>query len=591
MTNRARPKENSALSRRAFAKMATGIVACASASSLSSTTRPSKDANPLDVQFVDVTKQAGIAFTHDRAASDDKLLVEVMGPGCAWLDYNNDGFLDALFINSGRTPNFHPATIPQPKLFRNNGDGSFTDVSTMAGLKISDGFYIGAAVGDYNNDGFPDIYMTGYGRSLLFRNNSDGTFSDVTDAAGVANLGEWATAAGWFDFDHDGHLDLLVANYVRYDWEHDPYCGAKLPGSRTYCDPFHFKGSRLCLYRNNGDGTFSDWTQRSGLGAVLGKGLGLVLADFDGDGWDDILVANDGMQTFLFLNQKNGTFRDATFESGVGFGGDGEIESGMGIDAGDVMGKGNLDFYICHMDAQLNRLYRNDGNAEFTDVTTQSGLGRSNWLNTSFAVRIVDWDNDGNRDILVVNGSMLDNIALFHPESSFAERKTLYRNIGSGQFVDATSTQNSSFQIPFVGRGLAVGDYDNNGALDFLQSNNGGPGQLFQNRGAEQNHWIGFKLEGTRSNRDAVGARVSLRSDSFTSVDQIKGGMSYCSGQDLRLYFGLGNHLKVDSLEIRWPSGLKENFKDMPVDRIYKIKEGMGILPFQFPRIDRKKTL
>jgi enediyne biosynthesis protein E4 len=590
MTDRAHPKENR-LSRRAFAKMAAGVVACTSASSTSSMTVSSSDANPLDVQFVDVTKQSGILFTHERAASPDKLLVEVMGPGCAWLDYNNDGLLDALFINSGRTPNFHPFSIPQPKLFRNNGDGSFTDVSATAGLKISDGFFIGAAVGDYNNDGFPDIYMTGYGRSLLFRNNGDGTFSDVTDATGVANPGEWATAAGWFDFDHDGHLDLLVANYVHYDWEHDPYCGSKLPGSRTYCDPFHFKGSRLRLYRNNGNGTFSDWTERSGLATVWGKGLGLVLADFDGDGWDDILVANDGMQTFLFLNQKNGTFRDATFESGVGFGGNGEIESGMGIDAGDVTGKGNMDFYICHMDAQLNRLYRNDGKAEFADVTTQSGLGRSNWQNTSFAARIVDWDNDGNRDILVVNGSMLDNIALFHPESSFSERKTLYRNIGSGRFVDATSTQNGSFQVPFVGRGLAVGDYDNDGALDFLQSNNGGPGQLFQNRGGEKNHWIGLKLEGTRSNRDAVGARASLRSDSFTSVDQIKGGMSYCSAQDLRLYFGLGNRVKVDSLEICWPSGLREYFKDMSVDRIYVIKEGYGILPFQFPRISQTKRI
>lgn len=589
MTDQSRPPKDS-LSRRAFARLAIGSVASAAAMpSLRMDPIPSNE-NPLNVQFVDISKQAGISFAHERAASSDKLLVEVMGPGCAWLDYNNDGFLDALFINSGRTPKSHMPTMPQPKLFRNNGDGSFTDVSGSAGLKVEAGFFIGAAVGDYNNDGFPDIYMTGYGRSLLFHNNGDGTFSDVTDTAGVGNPDQWATAAGWFDFDHDGHLDLLVANYVRYDWEHDPYCGSKLPGSRTYCDPFRFKGSRLRLYHNNGDGTFSDLTERSGLATVLGKGLGLVLADFDGDGWDDILIANDGMQTFLFLNQRDGTFRDATFESGAGFGANGEIESGMGIDAGDVTGNGNMDFFICHMDAQLNRLYRNEGKAEFVDVTVPSGLGRSNWQNTSYAARIFDWDNDGNRDILVVNGSMLDNIALFHPESTFAERKTLYRNLGSGRFLDATATQNPSFQVPFVGRGLAVGDYDNDGALDFLQSNNGGPGQLFENRGAEKNHWIGLKLEGTRSNRDAVGARVLVRSESFTSVDQIKGGMSYCSGQDLRLYFGLAHRRKVDSLEIIWPSGLKESFRNLAADRIYMIREGAGILPFDFPSLRRHKV-
>ena len=515
-------------------------------------------ANPFNVRFVDVTAQSGITFVHERAASPEKLLVEIMGPGCAWLDYDQDGFLDALFINSGRTPNFSPAKMPQPALYRNNGDGTFTEITKDSGLYVQDGFYMGVAVGDFNNDSYPDIYMTGYNRSLLFRNNGNGTFTDITEKAGVANLGAWATAAGWFDFDHDGYLDLLVTNYVSYDWHHDPYCGRRDPGYRYYCDPFHFQGSHLRLFHNNGDGTFSDWTERAGLLGVIGKGLGVVLADFNGDGWDDILIANDGMQAFLFLNNGDGTFRDVTFESGAGVGGNGEVESGMGLDAGDVTGHGNMDLYICHMDAQLNRLYQNDGAGNFTDITFQSGLGRTNWDNTSYAVRIFDWDSDGNRDLLVVNGSMLDNIELYHPQSAFAERKTLYRNLGSGQFVDASATQGADFNMPYVGRGLAVGDYDNDGSLDFLQSNNGGPAQLFRNIGGNRNHWIGIKLIGSRSNRDAVGASVRISAGPLTSVDQVKGGMSYCSGQDLRLYFGLGAQKAVDHLEVRWPSGDKQ---------------------------------
>jgi enediyne biosynthesis protein E4 len=540
-------------------------------------------ANPWNVQFADVTEASGIRFVHERAASPEKLVVETMGPGCAWLDYNQDGFLDAFFVNSGRTPSFRPTVFPQPALYRNNGDGSFTDVTAQSGIKLTDGFYVGVAVADFDNDGYPDIYMTGYGKSLLFHNNGNGTFTDVTASAGVANEGCWATAAAWFDYDHDGHLDLLVTNYIHYDWNHDPYCGAQGPGYRVYCDPFHFHGTSMRLYHNNGDGTFTDRTEKAGLLNPDGKSLGVVIADFDGDGWDDILIANDGMRSFLYFNNRNGTFNDATYESGAAFGGNGEVESGMGIDAADATGQGRMDFFICHMDNQPNRFYANNGDGTFTDRTLSSGLGFTSISNTSYAARFVDWDNDGNRDLIVVNGSMLDNITLYHPGSAYAESKKLYRNVGKGQFVDATATQGASFLAPRVGRGLAVGDYDNDGAMDFLQSNNGEAAQLYRNSGNPQNHWLGIRLIGTRCNRDAVGAQVRLTGQGFSSFDQVRGGSSYCSSQDPRIYFGLGARTVTERLEIRWPGGSVEAFKDVAADRILTIREGDGILPYRFP--------
>ncbi|MGC2638349.1 MAG: CRTAC1 family protein [Acidobacteriaceae bacterium] len=544
----------------------------------------SAKANPWNVQFADVTAASGIKFVHERAASPEKLVVETMGPGCAWLDYNQDGFLDAFFVNSGRTPDFHPVTMPQPALYRNNGDGTFTDVTAQSGIRVADGFYMGVAVGDFDNDGFPDIYMTGYGRSLLFRNNGNGTFTDVTAVAGVENPGRWATAAAWFDYDHDGHLDLLVTNYIDYDWNHDPYCGAQKPGYRVYCDPFHFHGTSMRLYRNNGDGTFSDRTEKAGLLNPDGKSLGVVIADFDGDGWDDILIANDGMRSFLYCNNRDGTFRDATWGSGAAFGANGEVESGMGLDAADATGKGRMDFFICHMDNQPNRFYENNGDGTFTDRTMSCGLGFTGIHNTSYAARFVDWDNDGNRDLIVVNGSMLDNINLYHPASTYAESKMLYRNLGKAQFVDATDTQSETFSIPRVGRGLATGDYNNDGAVDFLESNNGQAAQLYRNSGSPGNHWIGLRLVGTRSNRDAVGAQVHLHAEEFSSFDQVRGGGGYCSSHDPRLFFGLGAHARVEKLEIRWPSGAVETLDNLAADRILTIREGAGVLPYRFPQ-------
>jgi enediyne biosynthesis protein E4 len=590
--------------------------------------RPSRDslsnANPYHVEFRDVTREAGIHFHHERAGSPSKLYVETMGAGVGWIDYNQDGYLDAFFVNSGYTPFFHPAQPPQPALYRNNGDGTFTDVTAASKIHTDGTIFFGVAVGDYDNDGYPDIYMTGYRHSVLLHNNGDGTFTDVTEKAGVGNDGNWGTAAGWFDYDRDGKLDLLVTNYVKYDVDHPVLCGDIRPGLRdvprvsSYCHPDNFPGTSMRLYHNNGDGTFTDVTEKAGLINTDGKSLAVVLADLNNDGWPDIFIANDTQRNFLYINKGDGTFRDATYASGAGFSEDGRPEAGMSADAADVMNNGLPYLFVSHLDFELNRLYRNNGDGTFTDATIASGIGQSDILNSAFGAKFFDFDNDGWRDLLVVNGHILDNIALFHPEVKYEEEKKLYRNTGNGNFVDASKTQGADFRAPRVGRGLAVGDYDNDGWLDFLVSNNGEDAQLFRNDGdnpnrivipSEQrergtplpsadasaphsagkagegkNHWLGVRLIGTKSNRDAIGARLKLVAGDFTSYDQSKGGMSYCSAQDPRIYFGLGAHDRIDSLEIRWPSGSTETFTNLPADQILTITEGAGVQLGKFPR-------
>jgi hypothetical protein len=484
---------------------------------------------------------------------------------------------------------FHPEKPPQPALYRNNGDGTFTDVTAKAGIHTDGDFYFGVAVADFDNDGYPDIYMTGYRRSVLYHNNRDGTFNDVTAVAGVANEGLWGTAAGWFDFDRDGRLDLLVTNYVQYDVDHPVSCGGNKPGYRAYCHPDSFSGSSPRLYHNNGNGTFSDVTKAAGLENRDGKSLAIVLADLNGDGWPDIFIANDTQRNFLYLNNRDGTFRDASYSSGAGFSEDGKAEAGMSADAADVRNNGLYDLFVSHLDFQMNRYYRNNGNATFTDATIISGIGHSNYLNSSFGARFFDFDNDGWRDLLVVNGHILDNIKLYHPNVSYAEEKRLYRNVGNGQFVDATSTQLPAFRVRRVGRGLAVGDYDNDGWQDFVVNNNGEAAQLFRNGGsdslrARDNHWLAVHLIGTKSNRDGLGAKLKLTAGDLVSVDQAKGGMSYCSSQDPRIYFGLGLRKKIDSLEIIWPSGVVDVVHDPIPDQIITVEEGRGATSHRFPR-------
>jgi hypothetical protein len=445
------------------------------------------------------------------------------------------------------------------------------------------------AVGDYDDDGYPDLYVSGYRRSLLYHNTGKGGFEDVSERAGVANSGAWATAAGWFDYDRDGNLDLLVANYVRYDVERNVVCGDPTPERRAYCHPDSFPGTSPRLFRGKGDGTFADVTERARLVNHDGKSLGVALADLDLDGWTDVFIANDTQRNFVYFNQGDGSFLDASYSSGAGFSEDGKTEAGMSAGAADVDGDGDVDLYVTHLDSELNRLYLNEGRRLFTDATITSGLGATSIMNSGFGAHFLDADNDGNRDLLVVNGHILDNIAIYHAGVSYAEAKKLYRNLGQGRFADVSDGQPDSFRAPRVGRGLAIGDFDNDGFPDALVGNNGEAGQLFRNSGAPGRHWLGVRLVGVKSVRDGTGARLKLSAGPLVSHGQAMGGLSYCSAQDPRILFGLGAQAKVDSLEIVWPSGERQLLRDLPLDQYVTVEEGRGVTPSRFPAIARSR--
>ncbi|MCY3965373.1 MAG: CRTAC1 family protein [Acidobacteria bacterium] len=530
---------------------------------------------PFEIRFEEVTERAGIRFHHERAASWEKLYVETMGAGVGWIDFDHDGLLDAYFVNSGATPNFQPEEPPQPALYRNNGDGTFTDFTERAGLRVGPGFFFfGVAAGDYDDDGYPDLYVSGYRGSLLYHNNGDGTFTDVTTEAGVGNDREWTTAAGWFDYDRDGRLDLLTTGYVQYDIDRNVVCGDPTPERRAYCHPDSFPGISPRLFRNDGDGAFTDVTMRAGLVNPDGKSLAVALADLDDDGWTDIFIANDTQRNFVYFNNGDGTFEDASYFSGAGFSEDGKTEAGMGAGAADIDDDGDIDLYVSHLDAELNRLYVNEGGRLFVDATIVSGLGATNIMNSSFGAQFLDADNDGRRDLLVINGHIMDNIAIYHAGVTYAEVKKLYRNLGRGKFADVSADQPAAFLAPRVGRGLAIGDFDNDGYADFLVNNNGERGQLFRNSGAGGGGWLGVRLVGDASVRDGTGARLELAAGSRISYDQAIGGKSYCSAQDLRILFGLGPASAADRLEIRWPSGGRQRLLNPPTDRYLTVVEG-----------------
>jgi hypothetical protein len=543
---------------------------------------------PSRINFIDIARSAGIAFQHDNAASPEKYLIETIGSGCGWIDYDQNGLLDLYLVNGAGTPAYKPAHPLRSALYRNNGDGTFTEVTEKAGVGAEGLFGMGIAVGDFDNDGFPDLYVCGYGRCILYHNNGDGTFTDVTARAGVANSGRWASSAAWFDYDNDGRLDLLIANYVDWSPERNFYCGDRGPGMRSYCHPDDFNPLPPTLFHNNGDGTFSDVSKASGLGLKAGNGLGVVTFDYDNDGWQDIFIANDHMPNFLFHNNRNGTFTEVGYLAGVAVSGDGQFEAGMGCDAADTTGTGRMDLIVTHLDTQLARFYQNIGDGSFDDATFRSKLGYATFHMSGFGTRFFDYDNDGSRDLFMANGHVLDNIERYHADTKYAEPKLMFLNKGRGIFENVSDQLGPDFVAPKVSRGAAVADFENDGNLDILVSNNGAAPQLLRNDGGNANHWLEILLIGTKSNRDGVGARVKLTAGDLVLYDQRKGGMSYQSAQDPRLHFGLGGRTKIDTLEIIWPSGMTTKVANIKADRIIAVEEGNGIVDRPFPRVRLK---
>jgi hypothetical protein len=557
-----------------------GLTARSFAPSVSQPTGP--------VTFVDVARSAGIRFLHDNAASPEKYLIETMGSGCGWIDYDQNGLLDFYLVNGAATRVYTPKQPLRSALYRNNGDGTFTDVARIANVAAEGLFGMGVAVGDYDNDGFPDLLVLGYKRCILYHNNGDGTFTDVTAHAGVENRGRWASSAAWFDCDNDGRLDLVIANYVDWSPERNFYCGDQGPGMRSYCHPDDFHGQPPTLYHNNGDGTFTDVSKSSGVGLKGGNGLGVVTFDYDNDGWQDIFIANDHMPNYLFHNNRDGTFREVGYAAGVAVSADGQFEAGMGTDAADASGSGRMDLIVTHLDTQLARFYQNLGNQTFDDATLRSKIGYATYHLSGFGTRFMDYDNDGARDLFMANGHVLDNIERYHADTRYAEPKLMFRNSGRGIFENVTDRLGSDFLLPRVSRGAAVADFDNDGDLDILVNNNGETPQLLRNDGGNANHWLEILLIGTKSNRDGVGARVKLTAGDLILYEQRKGGMSYQSAQDPRLHFGLGPHSNVDAVEILWPSGRATRLTSLRSDQIIAIKEGVGIVERPFPVVPSK---
>jgi hypothetical protein len=516
--------------------------------------------------FEDVTVKSGIAFVHASGATPDKHMVETFGSGVAWIDFDNDGFIDLYFVNG--------APGASNALYRNDGNGSFTDVTRQSGAAANGAraYKTGVAVGDYDNDGRLDLHVTALGPNILYRNTGNGTFADVTSAAGVAGgAGDWSTSSGFLDYDRDGDLDLYVANYLDSRADDNPWCGLRKPGYRMYCNPTIFDGVADRLFRNNGDGTFTDVSSQAGIANPAGKGLGVVFCDFDRDGDTDIYVANDLVRNFLYRNNGDGTFLDVAYGAGVGFDVNGKPQAGMGVDCGDVDGNGYPELFVTNFSEELNTLYENRGDGTFEDASRKAGLG-SGFLPLGFGTKMYDVDNDGDLDLHVTNGHVIDNVALYQPGLSYEQKDLLYENAG-GQFTDRSAEGGPALQSPRVGRGLAVGDFDNDGNLDVVISSLGRRAVLLKNQGLRKGNWIQIRAQGTASNAFGLGATVRAHAAGKPQVREITNVASYLSSNDTRLHLGLGDAKRVQQLEILWPSGRRQVLKDVAANQILVVKE------------------
>ena len=520
--------------------------------------------------------QSGLRWVHENAMSKDRHLPETTGPGCAFLDYNNDGWMDIYLVNYGACDFYHPARPPSNALYRNNRDGTFTDVTAEAGVSGGN-FGMGAAVGDYDNDGDPDIYVSAYGKAILYRNQGDGTFQDVTAAAGVAAPG-WTTSAVWFDFDNDADLDLFVCSYVEYGLDNPVSCGLNASGKTHYCPPNVFRPTSSLLFRNNGDGSFTEVSQGTAIGRVFGNALGVVATDVNNDRLMDLFVANDMVQDFLFINRGENRWDEVGLLAEVAFSSAGKPQSGMGVDAADFNGDGWQDLFVANLDQEMSGLYQNYQDGTFRDVSQAHGVAQATFQLSGWGLKLLDFDNSGTIDLFMAHGHPDDMIDLYSNRVTYKMPLLLFSNDGN-RLQNVSSESGPVFDKQFPARGLAVGDYQNDGQVDILIANNGQQAILLQNNGAEGNHWLGLKLEGRSCNRDAVGARIRWSIDGKSHSLIKNNGGSYLASHDPRVVIGLGKAEGVDWLEIAWPAPSRQvdRFETPEIDRYLTIVEGDGV--------------
>lgn len=541
-------------------------------------------AREAEVVFTSVTTEAGVDFAHTNGASPDKFLVETMGSGAVMLDYDADGWIDLFFVDGGSLADLSVARRAHHRLYRNERNGTFKDVTVASGIRQGD-YGMGACAGDVDGDGRIDLYVTSYGPNLLYRNAGDGRFEDVTAAARVG-LARWSASCAFLDADRDGDLDLFVTNYLDAPPGANRFCGDAAQRMRVYCHPLNYPGVPNVLYRNDGNGRFTDWSVEAGVAAKAGNGLGVAVGDYDDDGWPDVFVANDAVPDMLFHNEGNGGFSEVALLAGVAVGRDGRARAGMGTEFADYDGDGRLDLVVTNHEFETHSLFRNDGAGAFVDVTVESGLASPTLPFVGFGVALADVDADGLLDLAIVNGHVIDNTALFRAGSTHAQRKLLFRNVNGRRFVEMGRQAGPGFARDGVGRSLVAGDLDNDGDVDLVVTNNGGAPELLRNDSPNRGNAILVRLVGRESNRDGIGARVTVAAGGRTLVREVKSGSSYLGQSDLGVHVGLGGAVRADRIDIRWPQGTIETIRDVPANQIVTVTEGQGITertPFSGP--------